>query len=260
MRNLATLTILLTIFAGCRTRYVVVPASPQYLLKWPDGKKRTFPDTTSGFSSAFDGWVDLGADMALKLEKAYFMPPESRRLQDYLGLETAEYRHDSPGSLRQRDYSPLRDRPSTQLPVTSALPADQLRCQYHRFFFQVVASKDSGPARAVLLSGDSKSIIVTATDRLLRGDGCPDTGQARAYCTAIPELISASISFTVAANGKPLVVSWGSTVASIVDPKGPVKLSRVFRGRMVPIKLDRHDPKALRLPLLPGDALTFVPR
>lgn len=257
--DLVTLVLLLVVCAGCRAHFLVVPAAPHYLLKSPDGEKRAFPDTTSSFSNAIDGWVDLGPHMTLKLEKAYFMPPESRRIQDYLGLETAQYRYESNGSLRLSDYVPLRTRPSHQPPVTSALPADQLLSRYHRLFFQVVLSKESGPARAIILSGDSKPTVATVAARLLRGDGCPDSSQTWVHCTAIPEAISVSLSFDILANGSPLPVSWGSTVAGVVGAKRPVKLSRVFRGRMVRVELDPLDPSALRIPLLPGDVLIFGP-
>ena len=260
MRNLAALATLPVILTGCRAHYSVKPATPYYLLKSPDGRKRAFPDTLSDFGSAFDGWIDLGPAMALKLEKPYFVPPASRRLQDYLGLETVHYRYESTGLLRQSDYSPLENRPSGQLPVTSALPVDQLRSRHHRFFFQVVFDKESGAARAILLSGDSQITTASVADRLLRGDGCPDPGQTKVYCTAFPEPISASLSFEILANDKPLLVSWGSTVVHVVGDKRPVKLSRTFRGKRVAVTFDALDPKALRLPLWPGDVLTFGSR
>lgn len=68
MRNQAARATLLVILTGCRAHYSVKPATPHYLLKSPDGRKRAFPHTLSDFGNAFDGWIDLGPAMALKLE------------------------------------------------------------------------------------------------------------------------------------------------------------------------------------------------
>lgn len=257
MRNLASLAIPLVILTGCQARYLVMPAVPHYVLRSPNGEKSAFPDTTSRFGNSFDGWVDLGPGMSIKLDKAYFLPSESRQLRDYRGLESAQYRYQPTGVLDLTDYLSLPDRPSGQTPVSSALPADQLLCRHHRFFFQVVVSKELGAARAILLSSNSKGTIAKVAGNLLRGDGCPASGQIDVYCTAIPDLISASLLFEILANGKPLAVPWGSTAAGVVGSQRPVKLFRSFRGERVPVVFDSLDPGALRIPLWPGDVLTF---
>lgn len=248
------------ILCGCQARYKVEPAVPYYILKSPDGLKRFFPESTSGFDNTLEGWIDLGPGISLKLEKAFFTPPESRRILDYRGLEMVQYHYESPGLLRLRDNSTLENRPVGQDPVASVLPTAQLHCKHHRFFFQVVLDKQHGSAQAVLLSGDSSPHMKEAASGLAMGEGCPPSGPKKLYCTAIPESISASIQFEIRANGKSRTVSWRSTVASIVGSEKPVALARKFRGKMVPVVLGAQDLDSLRLPLWPGDELRFGPQ
>ncbi len=259
-RQLSTIVAIFSVLSGCNARYLVLPSNPHYLLRSPDGRTRFFPDTTADFSDAFGGWVDLSTGMSLQLARAYFEPPESRRIQDYVGLERLQFQIDSKsGALRQLEYRPLSTRPSGQPSVASAIPTTQLVLRHHRLFFQVVLSTDSGPARAVLLSGDSSQSIATFGEGLMRrtGAGCTGAEQLEVRCTPIPDLTTASVLFDVVANDKPLTVTWGSTIAGVVGAARPVKLWRNYRHRPTPVKLDANDSNALRLPLLPGDVLTF---
>jgi hypothetical protein len=257
MYTLAVLVLLSMLLSGCRAHYSVLPSAPYYRLNSPDGRSSAFPDSANDFGNVLDGWIDLGPAMSLKLEKAYFLLPESRRIQDYLGLESAHYVYETTGALRLREYLALKERPVGEVPVSSVLPRDQLAAQHHRFFFQIVLSKEFGAARAVLLSGNSKDSVANAARRLLRGEGCAVSVPAQSYCTAMPDTISASLAFEIKANGKALVVPWGSSVANVVRSAKGVKVSRRFRGKLVPVQMDPLDPAALRLPLWPGDSLTF---
>lgn len=257
---LCRLVALFAILTGCRAHYAVIPAAPGYLLRSPDGEKRAFSETTSGFGDSFNGWMDVGPEMALKLEKAYFIPPESRRVRDYRGLETVQYLYTSAGVLRRINYSHLEDRPAGQAPVTSALPHAQLFMRHHRLFFQVVLSKTSGTAQAVLVSSDSRPVLTEASSWLLRGESCPDSRKVQLYCTPIPTIISASLQMQIRVNGRSQLVLWGSTVASVTGGVSPVALFRTYRGRMVPVAFDPQDAQAARLPLWPGDVLEFESR
>ena len=259
-RKYAAVSVAFVIVAGCharRARYLVLPSAPHYLLESPDRQTRSFPDTTANFSDAYAGWVDLGPGMTLKVDRAYFEPVESRKIQDYIGLESVRFRCEPSGALRQIEYSPLPARPAAQPPVTFAISASQLAARYHRLLFQVVVDTKAGSAHAVLISGASRSMIATHYEGLVRGDGCAHAVKTGTHCAAIPEGAAASLTFEIVANGRLMAVLWGSTVAGVIGSKRPVRLSRTFRDRMVPVEFDAADPNALRLPLLPGDVLRF---
>jgi hypothetical protein len=234
----------------------VIPSNPHYLLRSPDGQARTFPETTAGFSSALGGWIDLATGLTLQLERAYFEPPQSRKIQDYVGVEAVQLEVQG-GALRLIEYRPLPNRPGGQPSVNSTIPTAQLASRFHRLFFQVAADRESGPARAVLLSGDSHPAIVAVGESLLRGSGCGGATASDLHCLAVPDGTTASVLFAVLANGKPLTLPWGSTAAGVVGAARPVKLWRKHRKRIVPVQLDAADSEALRLPLLPGDVLVF---
>ena len=260
-RELGSVIAILSILTGCiarSARYLVIPSNPYYLLRYPDGQTRAFPDTTASYSNVLDGWADLGAGMTLKLERAYFEPAESRRIQDYIGLETIGFRAEMTGApLRRIEYEPLADRPSGQPSVSSAIPGAQLHSRYHRLFFQAVVNKRSGPAPAVLVSANSQPEIDAYSKGLIGGLGCRTSSRPGAFCTAVPGGTTVSILFDVIANGKLTAVSWGSTVAGLVGAARPIRLWRKDRNRMVPVVFESVHPEALRLPLLPGDVLAF---
>lgn len=261
IRQLASIVAILAVLAGCSARtarYIVIPSKPHYLLRYPDGKTRAFPDTTASLSNAFEGWIDLGSGMTLTLERTYFEPPESRRIQDYIGLETIQFRAETTGGpLRQIEYRPLESRPRDEPSLRSAIPGGQLVCRYHRLFFQTVVDKESGPARAVLVSASSQSESVALSKDLIRGLGCETSLRPGLYCSAIPNGTTASVFFDVIVNGKATSVAWGSTVAQLVGAKRPIRVWRKNRSRMAPVIFESADPEALRLPLLPGDVLIF---
>ena len=198
-------------------------------------------------ASALPGWVDLLPGMLLKLDRAYFNPPESRKVQDYVGLEFVRYRYDTKRSLRVLDESALPARPVTQPAAGTILPAAQLRARYHRLIYQVTFDKQTGASSAVLLSAGSESALAKRYE-VLRRDG-----RCSGLCTAIPESASASLFIEITVNGQPSAVLWGSTPASVAGRERLLQLLRPAGGKLVPIDLET----GLRLPLMPGDQLRF---
>jgi hypothetical protein len=61
----------------------------------------------------------------------------------------------------------------------------------------------------------------------------------------------------IVVNGAPRSVLWGSLLASVAKQPRHVQLLRHYAGRLTPVEIDASDPKALRLPLLPGDQVTW---
>ena len=58
-------------------------------------------------------------------------------------------------------------------------------------------------------------------------------------------------------NGKRRTVVWGSTVMNIAAHPKQLELMRLHAGRLTPVYINAGDPNALRLPLLPGDRITW---
>ena len=252
------LGIMLTGCTAKRTRFFVIPGAPHYQLRYPDGQIRVFPDTTANISNGVDGWVDVGEGITMTLARAYFDPAESRRLQDYLGLESIRFRRSKPGApLSRFEHRVLESRPTAQPPVTDTISAAQEAARFHRLFFQVVIDRQTGPGPAVLISADSQKEIEALSRDLVRGAGCASSSRPGTFCTLIQQGTAASIHMDVVANGKTVEVLWGGTVLGLVGKTRPVHLWRKDGNRMKPVMLPSGDTEALRLPLLPGDVLRF---
>jgi hypothetical protein len=60
-------------------------------------------------------------------------------------------------------------------------------------------------------------------------------------------------------NGKQQLTNWGSSLSSVVT-KSPqhVSMKRMYRGRLINVKIDPTDPVQLGLPLLPGDQISWL--
>jgi hypothetical protein len=57
----------------------------------------------------------------------------------------------------------------------------------------------------------------------------------------------------IVVNGSPRNVIWRSVLSDVVNQPHRLELLRVYNGRLTPVRIDADDPKALKLPLLPGD-------
>jgi hypothetical protein len=123
---------------------------------------------------------------------------------------------------------------------------------HRRFFFQVVIDKAKGAAGAVLVSTRSRAELLPLAEALLRGEGCASNS-----CTVVAEGATATLMFDVLVNGRPVEVLWGSPLASLLQGKRPRRFTRLHRGRPAPVEMNFADPQAVRMPLMPGDAITF---
>ena len=61
----------------------------------------------------------------------------------------------------------------------------------------------------------------------------------------------------VIVNGGARTVVWGSTLASIVVHPRRLQLMRNYSGHPTPVEIQPDDAQALKLPLLPGDQVTW---
>ena len=249
----ALLSVLALLFIiSCSNRrtgasFRVLPADPSYLLRSPDFKETPFPEVLSRYTNSGPSWVDLRPQMDLRIENAYYRDGASRRgLEGFLGTEIARYGVQPKGGLRLIDVeSKLARRPSDQPPVQQLLPVSQARHRKYRFFYAVVFRKN-GEARGSVLLGAQ-----------LLADPDSVCGGQFVHCTVFPELCTVSIEMEIVVNGAPRAVAWGSLLASVAARPRHVQLMRVYSGRLTPVEVDPSDPDALRLPLLPGDHITW---
>jgi hypothetical protein len=131
------------------------------------------------------------------------------------------------------------------------------RYHYHRYFYQTVYSKVKGEeSGAVLLGARSASELAALAARLAADPDSVCTGRL-AHCTVFPELCSVSVQMEMVVNGEPRRVLWGSLLGAVAVRPKTVQLSRMYAGHPTPVEVDVSDPNALRLPLLPGDRLTW---
>ena len=203
------------------------------------------------------GWVDLREGMLLRIENAYYKEGAARRgIANYLGTETLSLQVMPTGKLKQLELLPLAILPTDQSSVSALMPDVQQQERFHRFYFQVVVNKKSGTSNALLLSSKSKAGLEQLV-RLLASDPGSACGGKSQNCTVFPEACSVSLGIEIIVNGRPTKVAWTSTLASIVGKRKQFSIQRRQRGKLVRVELDPEDPEALRLPLLPGDTISW---
>jgi len=253
----------LAFLAACAARrppgaFRVLPAKPSYVLRAPDAQETAFPEVPGRFTRTTSAWVELRPGMELRIENAYYRDGTARRdLGSYLGTEIARFRVQPNGSVRLRSVeSGVAQPPAGQAPVQQLIRASAMRYRFYRFFYEVVFNRKGELRGAVLLGARSASEL----DRLaaqLAADPASVCGGASPRCTVFPETCTVALEMEIVVNGAPRSVLWGSFLASVVKQPRRLELLRVYGGRLTPVELDAADPAALRLPLLPGDRVTW---
>lgn len=260
-RLLITPALLLSLSCAVRHRretFRVLPATPEYLLRSPDSKTTAFSEVLREYTTLGEGWVDLGRQMELRIENAYYREGMPKRgLTGFLGTEIARYETGSDPGLRLTSVqSHLAQRPGDQPPVQELLPGSNSRYRCYRFFYEVLFNRKQELRGAVLLGADSSDELDRLAAKLLTEPESVCGGQS-IHCTIFPEACTVSIEIKIVVNGAPRTVVWGSRLASVARRPRHVELLRPYAGRLTPVHLDAADPKALRLPLLPGDRINW---
>jgi hypothetical protein len=259
MARTLLLTIAMLFLSSCVARkplgsFRVLPKSPEYLLRSPDRAETPFPDVLrryNGFEPARNS-VDLRPLMELRVENAYYKKGMPKRgLNGYLGTEVAQYRVEPKGGLKQLSVRSMKHRPEDQAPVQKLIGTAQRHHRYYRFYFEILF-RNGEVHGSVLLSAESRAVLERLGAQLTTE---PDSvcGNKSAHCTVFPEACSVSLEIQVEVNGVPQSILWGSRLKSVAEQSRHVELSRLYDGRLSPVVFDPSDPKALDLPLLPGD-------
>lgn len=258
----AILGIPLLLLTSCVTRnghaFEVLPRTPNYVLQSPDHKETPLPDVLRNYNG-FEpggGWMDLRPEMEVEVENAYYETGASRRgLKGFLGTEVARYEVTSQG-LRLLSVRPMEERPAGDPSVQGLIAHDTASFRYYRLYFEIVFARKNNAHGSVLLAADSLDELERLSVQLSHPETvCTDDSS---HCTVFPEACSVSVEIKIVVNAKPQLIVWGRLLSSVVtDHPAHVELKRLYRGHLTAIKLDFHDTNALRLPLLPGDHITW---
>jgi hypothetical protein len=238
--------------------FQVVPASPEYRLRAPDASETPFPELLNRYRNLGAGWVDLRPQMELRIEAAYYREGSVRRsLADYLGTEVARFQVRPNGQLRLTSVqSGLKGPRGKQQPVQTLVRGSQRRYSHGRFFYAVALNLKGHTRSAVLLGAGTVGELDRLTMQLATDPESVCGGKAT-HCTVFPETCTASLDIEIVVNGAPRTVAWGNMLDSIALHPRHVEMLRADAGRLVPVEIDSSDPGALRLPLLPGDRITW---
>ncbi len=259
----SAVAVLLHILCSCATPHArgsfrVLPSEPNYVLRSPDAKETPFPEVLSRYSDVGEtqGWL-LHPDTELHIENAYYREGAPKRgTADFVGTEKAVYQV-RPNRLRLVSVqSGVAQRPSDQLAVQALIAPSQLHYRYYRYFFQIVFRQKAGARGAVLLGASTIGELNLLTSRLIADPDTVCSGPST-HCAAFPEACTVALEIPVIVNGVARTVGWGSSVQSVAMNPRQLQLLRLHDGKPTPVELDAADPNALRLPLLPGDRISW---
>ncbi len=249
--------LLLLMSCAARPGYIVVPKNPEHVLLTPNSQQVPLSGvlkTYNGFTPG-GGWVDLRPMMELRIENAYYQKGFSRRgLAGFLGTETACYRVTSDG-LQLISARALEKRPAEDLPSERLIAAAKQHFRFYRLYYEIVFRGNGGSHGSVLLGANSMEELIHLSDELVE----PETvcNASSAACTVFPEACTVAVEMDIVVNGKPQTIAWGSKLENIVDEPHRVAMRRLYRGRLVPVRINPRDASDLLLPLLPGDEINW---
>jgi hypothetical protein len=201
--------------------------------------------------------MDLRPFMELRIENAYYKDGAPKRgLDGFLGTEIAQYQVRPRGGLRQLAVQSMKERPLDQQPVQQLIGDAERHYRYYRFYFAIVFKRNGRASGSVLLGANTSAELERLAAQLLAK---PDRvcGDKSTQCTVFPEACSVSIEMEILVNGAARTILWGSLLGSVVNHPRQVELLRLYVGRPTPVEIDPADPRALRLPLLPGDRIRW---
>jgi hypothetical protein len=241
-----------------KTHFQVIPQTTHYLLQSPPDSHRTpFTDVLRAYNGFEAGHasIDLTPLMELRIENAYYEAGAPRSgLAGFLGTEVARFAVLSNG-LDLLSVQPMKNPPNDDIPVQNLISSAARNFSHYRLYFEIVFSRSDHSHGSVLLGADSQKDIDELSTRLTH----PETVcyQPFTHCTVFPEACSVSVEMKIVVNGKETSVFWGSILGNIAKQPHHLEMKRLYAGHLMPVRLNPHDPKALLLPLLPGDQVTW---
>jgi hypothetical protein len=255
--------VLTLITVACATRRIsgnfqVVRAAPEYLLRAPDASTTPFPEVLNRYRNTRTGWVDLRPQMELRVEAAYYREGSlQRNLAAYLGTEIARFEVRPGGQLRLTSVASGLKEPRGRQPAVQQLVGSSQRRFSHSRFFYAMAVNRKGQTRGAVLLGAGAAAELDRLTAQLQSDPESVCGGKSAHCTVFPETCTASVEMQIVVNGMPRTINWGNVLDSVAAHPRHVEVLRLDAGRLVPVEVDALDPAALKLPLMPGDRITW---
>ena len=240
------------------SEFKVVPQTPSYLLRSPDSRETPFTDVLRTYNSFVPGrsWMDLRPLMELNIENAYYQKGFPRHgLDGFLGTEIARYEVTSNG-LHLVSFKPMQNRPEDDLPVQHLISRAEAKYRCQRLYFEVFLRTHNTHESVLLGANTTKEL-----DELSAQLDHPETvcNETSPHCAVFPEACSVSVEIRIVVNGKPQTAIWGSSLLSLIGETQVhhLEMRRLYDGRLAPVRVDAQDPNALRLPLLPGDRISW---
>lgn len=149
----------------------------------------------------------------------------------------------------------MKGRPRDQVPVQQLISPRQQGYRNYRLYFEIVFTTNSRTHGSVLLGADSISELDQLASRLVAPEAVRN--KRSAHCTVFPDACSVSVEMSVLVNGRPRTIDWGSVLASVVNSPSHVEILRSSSGQLRRLEIDPRVPNTLRMPLLPGDQITW---
>jgi hypothetical protein len=227
-------------------------------LQDPDHRLIEFPQVLRAYNGYDPGstWIDLHPLMELRIENAYYQEGARRKgLQGYLGTEVAEYEVLKQG-LKLLSLVSMHGRPHDQQPVQDLISPPEMEFKYYRLYYEIFFGHAHESHGSVLLGVNSIEEMTHLTAGLSTPERICYPGAA--HCTVFPEACSVSVEMRIFVNGRPQNVVWGTPLRDVVPNPHHLSILRLYKRRAVPVQVSPSDPKALLLPLLPGDRIDWT--
>lgn len=193
--------------------------------------------------------------MGLQIENAYYKRGvPARGLEGFLGTEMAHYEVTTQG-LRLLSVQSMEQPPEGAVAVQDLIAPTQMKFRYYRLYFEIMFPNGNTHG-SVLLGANSMEQLNRLSEELNHPEVL--CGRNSTYCTVFPEACSVSVEMQIIVNGKAQKVIWGVSLQSVVtEHPQHLTMKRLYNRRLVPVDINAGDPDALRLPLLPGDRITW---
>ena len=203
-------------------------------------------------------WVDLHPQMEIHIQNACYRDGAPKHgIDGYLGTETARFQVRARGIRLLAVENLLKPHPREQPPVQELIPESQRWYADYRYFYAIVFNHRGNIRGSVLLGGGSLEELDRLGATLLTDPDSICSGPS-SHCTVFPEMCTVSIEIEIIVNGVPRSVLSGSLLASIVSGAHQIEVLRHKEGGgLLSMKIDSAEPGALRIPLIPGDRITW---
>jgi hypothetical protein len=131
-----------------------------------------------------------------------------------------------------------------------------MKQRYYRLYFEIVFNRSTDSHGSVILAANSSDELASLASQLNHPESLCNENST--HCAAFPEACSVSVEMTLFINGKRDALVWGTLLSNVVgDHPHHLELKRLYSGRLTPVEVSLSDHNALRLPLLPGDHITW---